>query len=328
MSVKSVIFGGSGFVGTSLVGHLRKSDELSDYFIIDKREPTDPTESNYFYADVSCKHDILKAVAPLNLSSNDVFINLAAEHRDDVAPESLYYDVNVKGAKNVCHVASELGINTIIFTSSVAVYGFTTGVCDEDSALNPFNEYGRSKVQAELEYLKWQAEDPLKRRLVIIRPTVIFGEGNRGNIYSFFKFINSGYFIMIGSGKNKKSIAYVENVSKFIQFNILGRSGVYVSNYVDQPSFSVGELVSLARKSMNNYSVFSFFYIPVKLALPLARGLDFLSRYCGFNFPLSEIRVKKFTAETLFSSNYEKTGFVPPVKLDEAIKRTISHEFG
>ena len=50
--------------------------------------------------------------------------NLAAEHRDDVRPRSLYDEVNVEGAKNVCRVAEEKGINRIIFTSSVAVYGF------------------------------------------------------------------------------------------------------------------------------------------------------------------------------------------------------------
>lgn len=51
-------------------------------------------------------------------------MNLAAEHRDDVRPISLYDEVNVGGAQNVCVAANELGIEHIILTSSVSIYGF------------------------------------------------------------------------------------------------------------------------------------------------------------------------------------------------------------
>ena len=57
---------------------------------------------------------------------------------------------------------------------------------------------------------------PHERSLVIIRPTVIFGKGNRGNVFNLFNQINKGLFAMIGDGENIKSMAYVKNVASFL----------------------------------------------------------------------------------------------------------------
>lgn len=95
---------------------------------------------------------------------------------------------------------SELGIDKIIFTSSVAVYGFTPKGADESKELNPFNYYGRTKMLAEEVYRKWQTEDKM-RPLVIVRPTVVFSERNRGNVYNLLKHIASGHFVMVGKEK-------------------------------------------------------------------------------------------------------------------------------
>ena len=68
--------------------------------------------------------------------NSDVVINLAAEHHDDVTPRSLYDDVNVKGAENVCNICTKLGIKRIIFTSSVTEYGFAPIGSDESGKIN------------------------------------------------------------------------------------------------------------------------------------------------------------------------------------------------
>ena len=131
-------------------------------------------------------------------------INLAAVHRDDVRPLSRYDDVNVQGAKNICEAARKHEINQIIFTSSVAVYGFAPTDTDESGEFNYFNDYGRTKFMAEQVYKAWQEEDPKSRTLVILRPTVIFGEGNRGNVYNLLRQIAARKFLMFGDGKNIK----------------------------------------------------------------------------------------------------------------------------
>jgi UDP-glucose 4-epimerase len=69
----------------------------------------------------------------------------------------LYDDVNVQGARNVCIAAEKLRITEIIFTSTVAIYGFSEQELDEEAENNYINDYGRTKYEAEQVYLKWAA---------------------------------------------------------------------------------------------------------------------------------------------------------------------------
>lgn len=95
--------------------------------------------------------------------------------------------MNVEGARNICVVAREKRVKAIVFTSTVAVYGFTEIGTDESGKIAPFNDYSRTKHEAEQVFKAWQAEAPTERMLVIIRPTVIFGEQNRGNVYNLLR---------------------------------------------------------------------------------------------------------------------------------------------
>jgi nucleoside-diphosphate-sugar epimerase len=150
------IVGGSGFIGTRLCRRLTNSSK--DFQIIDK-SPSDSFPLKVLPADI--RYPISIAVA----SGTTALINLAAEHRDNVMPITLYDEVNVQGAVNVCNFAEQNGINKIIFTSSVAVYGFAPVGTDELGTINPFNPYGKTKWAAEEVYSAWQAMDPKSRTL-------------------------------------------------------------------------------------------------------------------------------------------------------------------
>ena len=146
----------------------------------------------------------------------------------------------------------EVGIKNLIFTSSVAIYGLNKNTPSENSNPEPFNHYGKSKWQAEQAIKNWYNDDPEGKSVTILRPTVIFGEGNRGNVYKLLKQISSGKFLMIGSGQNKKSMAYVGNVTSFIN-NRLDKTdlGYKVFNYCDKPDFNMLELVSIIENKIN-----------------------------------------------------------------------------
>jgi nucleoside-diphosphate-sugar epimerase len=313
------IFGGSGFIGMRLSKRLGLLD--ARFQIIDK-------VSNGAMLDCTTIADVrdLNLLKRLISPNNSVIINLAAEHRDDVLPKSLYEDVNVGGARNICTIAREKDVRTIVFTSTVAVYGFAPLNTNEDGRIAPFNEYGRTKYEAENIFKAWQSEAPDDRTLVIIRPTVVFGERNRGNVYNLLRQIALGRFVMIGKGENRKSMAYVENVAAFIEYSMSFKPGIHIYNYIDKPDCTMNQLVGSVRRTLGHSEKIRF-RLPFFLGYAIGRCFDFAAVVSGKRFSISAIRVKKFCANSVYSSAVESTGFKPPVSLEEALAKTIRHEF-
>ncbi len=313
--MKIAIIGGSGFLGSSLCRILKDNDKL---FVNHDIKKSSNFPHNFEYFSVDDKNS--------NFSNTfDAIINLAAVHRDDERKED-YHKVNVEGARNICDIASRKSINKIIFTSTVAIYGFSDDPIDEDFKPNPFNEYGRSKLEAEKVYREWQREDPINRSLVIIRPTVIFGENNRGNVFNLIKQIKSRFFVMIGDGNNIKSMSYVENVAQFLFRCLELKEGLYIKNYVDKPDLKTKDIVRIVQKSLS-IKQFNKFYIPINIGLFAGILVDFLSSLTGKKFPISLIRVKKFTSNTIINSNINFFDFKPPISLETALEKTITYEF-
>jgi GlcNAc-P-P-Und epimerase len=315
--MKITIIGGSGFVGTRLIKQIGQVNCIN----IDKRPSP-------FFPEITtiqniCEEGLSEAIP----SDTDTIVLLAAEHRDDVTPTSLYYDVNVEGTRNVLRIMDEKGIKNIIFTSSVAVYGINKPNPAEDYPKDPFNHYGKSKLQAEEVLREWYQKDPSNRSLCIIRPTVIFGERNRGNVYNLLKQIASGKFLMVGNGMNKKSMAYVGNVVAFIQHLITTqKSGYRIFNYIDKPDMNMNELVHQVEKSLNKK-------LPT-IRLPYFFGylgglcFDIIAGLTGKKFTVSAVRVRKFCATTQFDATAAlNSGFVPPYTLAEGLHRTLHYEF-
>jgi nucleoside-diphosphate-sugar epimerase len=263
------------------------------------------------------------------LEGTDLVVLLAAEHRDDVSPVSLYYDVNVKGAENTLAAMERNGIDRLVFTSSVAVYGLDKDNPCEETPIDPFNDYGLSKWQAECALQAWSVTHP-NWKIQIIRPTVLFGEGNRGNVYNLLRQIASGRFLMIGKGVNRKSMSYVGNIVAFILFLIENRSettGCEIFNYVDKPDLTTQELVTHVGRVLKKR--IPTIRIPYWLGMFGGYCFDILSKISGKKLSISSVRVKKFCAVTQFdSSKAMSTGFQPPYTLEEGLARTLEYEFG
>ncbi len=312
------VIGGSGFIGSHLIKSITAGHKV---FNIDKQIPSNEVNENvrHFKVDIR-NYEGLKNAFP---SEIDFVILLAAEHRDDVSPTSLYYDVNVDGTHNVLKVMAEKGVEHIIFASSVSVYGLNKNNPDELSSTDPFNHYGKSKLQAEKVLRRWFDNDRNGKSLIIIRPTVTFGPGNKGNVYNLLKQIASGKFIMVGRGRNKKSMAYVENVAGFISHCLDKKlKGYHLFNYIDKPDLATKELVHHAEIALNKK------IIPIKIPyfIGYAGGvmLDMISKLTKKKFPISAVRVKKFCATTQFDSvTIQTTGYKPRKTLAEGLEITI-----
>lgn len=313
------IVGGSGFIGTRLSRRLSQAEAIR-FSIIDKA-PSALFPERVKIADVRSIDSLRTTV-----TADSVVVHLAAEHRDDVRPLSLYDEVNVQGAKNLCVVAREKGVKTIVFTSTVAVYGFAPIGTDESGMIAPFNDYGRTKYEAELAFKAWQAEAPSIRTLVIVRPTVVFGEQNRGNVYNLLRQIASGRFVMVGDGKNRKSMAYVENIAAFLEFAITLKPGVHIYNYIDKPDFNMNNLVGTVNRMLGKSAAIGF-RLPFVVGFMIGKVFDLAAVITGRRFAISSIRVKKFCANSVYNTALETSGFLPPVSLSDALERTVRHEF-
>jgi len=314
------VIGGSGFIGTRLCLRLQQNKKYSFLRIVDK-------VISKKYPQISVAADV-RSIEDLQdgLTDGAILINLAAEHRDDVTPLSLYDDVNVTGAENICKVARMKNIKKIIFTSSVAVYGFAPIETRENGNIAPFNDYGRTKYEAEQIFVRWQAEMPSERTLVIVRPTVVFGERNRGNVYNLLRQIALGRFAMIGSGENRKSIAYVENVAAFLEFAINFKPGVHIYNFVDKPDYMMNTLVKIVNKIIGKSDKVGL-RLPYFVGYSIGKCFDFLAKCTGKKMTISSIRVKKFCANSVFDTSIAKTGFISPVPLQQALEQTVRYEF-
>lgn len=320
MSLKNLnkvinIVGGSGFVGSRLISEMG----TENCYNLDKNPSP-------FYNEITNIGDIRFKDQISFYPNSNIVVLLAAEHRDDISPASLYYDVNVEGTLNILNKMDELGIKNLIFTSSVAIYGLNKNNPDENHIHDPFNHYGKSKWQAEKVIKDWYNKDPKQKSVTILRPTVIFGERNRGNVYNLLKQISSGRFLMIGKGNNKKSMAYVGNVVAFIKDRLEKvEPGLYIFNYADKPDYNMNELVSVIEMKMN--LKIPKFKLPYWLGMIGGFYFDFLSKLTNKKLPISSVRVKKFCATTQFDATLVQHSFVAPFSLKEGLDKTLEHEF-
>lgn len=321
-SRKIALIGGSGFIGSGLAKVLTAQGHTVR--ILDIAKPPADSAAEYRYGDVTDRAHLVQT-----MEGSDLIVNLAAAHRDDVQPASLYHDVNVTGAENVCAAAAALGIAEIVFTSSVAIYGFSKGEPDEDSPPNPFNLYGKTKWEAECVYRAWQAEDADGRGLQIVRPTVVFGPGNRGNVYNLMAQLAKPLFIMVGAGKNRKSLAFMGNVAAFLSFLVAesGKGKVQVYNYCDRPISDMNDLLRIVRKTLGR-SEKPDMRLPYAVGIAIGTLFDAAARATGRTFPISKARIEKFCANSVFAADRAHGGrFKAPYGLEEAFRQTIMHEF-
>ncbi|MBW2490934.1 MAG: NAD(P)-dependent oxidoreductase [Deltaproteobacteria bacterium] len=313
-----LVTGGSGFIGKNLVSELLKDGHR--VVIYDKRK-CDVYPEFCTVGDIRDQKKLTEALVGI-----DAVYHLAAEHHDNVQPASLYYDVNVGGAENLVFAAKQNKVKKLIFTSSVAVYGFNAGESDENSSIKPFNDYGKSKYEAEVVFNNW-AKGENTACLVIVRPTVIFGEGNRGNVYNLVKQIASKRFIMVGDGKNKKSMGYVLNLVRLLIKLLHTSSGRYVYNFADKPDLNMNEFVRITLRVLGNEQRKKI-HIPYSIGLFGGITFDLLSKVTKRKYSISAIRIKKFCANTVVNSErLNETGFIAPYQLIEGINRMVSKEF-
>lgn len=314
--MKVLVIGNTGFIGSFLVEALLKAG----YEVVgmDVHPPAQPDKRYVFIqGSIMNKADILLAA-----QGCDAVISLAAQHRDFGIAEKEYFDVNRDGTSNIVDSLSKLGIKKFIFYSSVAVYGNPEGLATEETTPKPVNTYGKSKLAGEDCIGPWAQKDP-SREVVIIRPVVIFGPGNFGNMFNLIHNVYKRRFIFVGKGENIKSIAYVENLVDATVF-LLERlkPGLEVYNYADYPEMTIEDTVNTITGCLGYHK--PRIRLPLGLAMAGACVFDVLGKITGINFPITAYRIKKFNTSTRFKADkIRNAGFKQKIMLPEGFRRMI-----
>ncbi len=310
--MKYILTGGSGFIGS----HFSQKLGNSIIFNYDINAPNTPNK-NFKCINILDKDKFLSK--ELNIDNDITMIHLAAVHFDF---QKHFFRTNVEGTLNVLEYVKKNNIKTFVFFSSVAIYGNSVDGKDENSSKNPINDYGKSKLEAEKIIQKWSLDNP-SCRVIIIRPAVVFGENNFGNVYNLILQIKSRFYAIIGSGDNIKSIAYVKNVVDSVLFCIDNLKLKYFEyNYCDYPQITT-ELLSY--KICNILNLKYPVKIPLIITSLITFPIDLFEKILKKDLKINSKRVKKFTQSTFFiSDKIRKKGFSPIYNFDISIKNTLN----
>ena len=232
-----------------------------------------------------------------NISINEeIVVHLAGKAHDlnNISDAKEYYEVNTDLTKFFFDAFINSDAKVFIMLSSVkAVADRVEGVLYEDHIANPKTHYGKSKLLAEKYILSKQI--PKGKRVYILRPCMIHGPKNKGNLNLLYKFVSMGFPWLLGSFNNKRSFCSIENLMFIIKEIILLShipSGVY--NIADDLPLSTNQVISIISKSKNSKPL--IWKTPKYLIKCLAILGD------KIHLPLNSERLKKITESYVVSN--------------------------
>lgn len=288
MPRNAIIFGGAGYIGSRLAEYLLERG-WRRILIVDIKRPESALSPGIDYAFCDVRRPITGQIGG---QPADWLFNFAAIHREPGHAFKEYFDTNLPGARNVCAYADSIGCKNIFFTSSIAVYGEIAKPTDEYDATYPDTGYGISKLCAELIHEGWRTGD-VARRLVVVRPGVVYGPGDPGNILRMIRALQKGIFVMPGDGTVRKSYAYIFGLLESMEFMVSRSEPFLCYNYVEKETESLRELVGLTASLLGLRR--PRLRISKQVLVAIARLAQLAS---GGRSPIHPVRVRKAAQST------------------------------
>jgi nucleoside-diphosphate-sugar epimerase len=312
---KILISGYTGFIGTNLTGKLT-GQEIYGVDIIQNKSVKAHFQWDSFQ----------------NFSEPDCIIHLAGKAHDikNTSSEIDYFNVNVGLTQKIFQFFLNSPAKKFIFFSSVKAVADSVPDAEltEQFSANPTTAYGRSKLEAENYILneleKWQTNEKSQgkdyewKKIYILRPCMIHGPGNKGNMNLLFKLQKSGLPWPLGAFENKRSFCSIDNLLFVIQ-SLIDRDvepGIY--QIADDEPLSTNELIRLIALFQNKR--IKIWNLPVTLIRISARIGDL------FHLPLNSDRLMKLTESYIVSNRKIKNALGidrMPVTVTDGINRTL-----
>ena len=312
--MRVAIIGANGFVGRAVSRVLSKKGYYVHGFIRDagiNELPFIDKITHVSSADAEQDWRML-------LADIDVVLHLASPIATDKANKQQvreYEEVIVDGSLSIAEAAVKNAVRRMIFISSTKVNGeFTQDeVFKTDSIPSPKTSYGKSKLQAELGLFQISRKKDLP--LTVIRPPIVYGPGNSGNIYSMIKFLDwlPVGFLPLGGLKNKRSLIFIENLASAISCcvdDLTSESHVFFVRDPLMPSTTTLCSVILANLNKN-----------VHLS---SCNRDIIQKILTFFLPKHGNRI--FGSLEIDNSEILNTlGWSPPFNTEEGLRKTVFH---
>ncbi len=208
----AIVFGGAGFIGSYLIRELLKTGDFTRIVCADLKIPAHPLDGvEYEFCDVRTTISLRG-----EFTNADIY-NLAAIHTTPGHEEWEYYWTNLNGALEINAFAEVIGAKCITFTSSISTYGPTEEPRDERGPMTPVLAYGRSKLMAEKIHRAWARADA-RRKLIVVRPAIVFGPGEHGNFTRLAYALKRRFFVYPGRRDTIKACIYVGEVVRSLLF--------------------------------------------------------------------------------------------------------------
>lgn len=305
-----LITGAFGFVGSNLSSAL-KTGLNCQLVALDVNKP----EKHLYDGFLNWQH--VKTINDLNL---DAIIHLAGKAHDtkNTTDERVYFDVNLGLTKQIFDQFLESNAEKFIFFSSVKAVAdkVHSTQLKEDVTPEPQTSYGKSKLAAENYILSQKL--PKGKRVYIIRPCMIHGPGNKGNLNLLYNIVQKKIPWPLGRFHNLRSFTSIDNLS-FGIIQILRQEveqGVY--NMADDDPISTNRLIQLIGESNGNGQV--IWNINKKLVQGMAKAGDL------FHLPLNSERLEKLTESYVVSNNKLKKALnieCFPLTIEEGLRKTL-----
>ncbi|MBE0390235.1 NAD-dependent epimerase/dehydratase family protein [Flavobacterium sp. PL002] len=228
-----------------------------------------------------------------------------------------YYEANFELTKQLFDAFLSSETSVFIFMSTVkAVADEVDGILTEATVPNPKTHYGIAKQQAEHYILS--KELPIGKRVYILRPCMIHGPGNKGNLNLLYKIVSKGLPWPLGDFENERSFLSIENlcfVIKELLNNETIPSGIY--NVADDQSLSTNELIVLLGESQGKKS--KILNIPTPIIKKISKIGDYL------HLPLNTERLQKLTENYVVSNTkiINAIGKQLPIKAQDGLQQTF-----
>ena len=326
----AVIFGGTGFIGTFLADYLLSKQSFDRVYLFDLESPDEkpfPYRARLLKAhgEKVCfvRGDVRREITWFPSEDVSFVANLAAVHREPGHSDVEYFETNLLGAESVTRWATQKGCISLVFTSSISPYGVSEDVKSERTIPVPVTAYGSSKLVAEKIHLAWQAEDPAKRKLLIVRPGVVFGPGEGGNVTRLVRAVRRGYFLYMGNRETRKAGIYVKELCNAIWWNrsrqMKTNQGVLLFNGSMNPGPSIEEYVDTACKVLGVRRFVP--NLPYPLVLSGSYLIDAFLRPLGIRHPFSPVRIRKLVrSNNIMPSVLVESGYQYLYNLEAAMR--------